>query len=85
MASEYFEPEMESVLVVGSIDLIFFCIFYMKYSKLVLGLSKISYRTGKDSFLEADLINYHYIEAKPVSRNFFRPVSSLICSFSSIE
>lgn len=79
------QANVASVPVDGSIYLIFFCIVYVKYSKLVLGLNKILCRTHKNTFVEAYLINYHYIGAKPVPINFFRSVPSLICSFSSME
>lgn len=50
--------------------LFFFVLFYIKYSKILLNLNAISHRIHENPFVEVDLINYHYIEAKTLSKKF---------------
>ncbi len=46
------------------VDLSYF--FYIKYSKFLVNLNRISQRMHIDPLIEADYINYDYLEAKSV-------------------
>ena len=59
-------------------SILFFSYFFiLKYSKFLVDLNRISQRMHKDPLVEADYINYDYLETKSVPRQILdRPVRS---------
>ncbi len=90
-------PEMEPVPVTGrsgpglSVStgqpiLFFSLFFYIKYSKFLVNLNRISQRMHEDPLIEADYMNHDYLEAKSAPEHILdRPVRSSKIQTGSIS